>query len=189
MIRRPPRSTLFPYTTLFRSNPDIVYASGSGIVKITYPSEQWINVSPNVDPALRARTSISQPLAFAPWNPRELIAGLNVVMSTTDGGVHWTRLSPDLGFPKDTVPTPDSLRGKPGYLIGGAIQSMALSTVKRGVIWVATNNGLIKFTADEGKTWENVSIPNLPGVTGPATLLAIHTSHFDARAAHAAVAL
>src|SRR3712207_8565443 len=26
MIRRPPRSTLFPYTTLFRSNPDGVRA-------------------------------------------------------------------------------------------------------------------------------------------------------------------
>src|SRR2546426_9258391 len=25
MIRRPPRSTLFPYTTLFRSHPDTVY--------------------------------------------------------------------------------------------------------------------------------------------------------------------
>src|SRR3712207_7882181 len=24
MIRRPPRSTLFPYTTLFRSHPDVV---------------------------------------------------------------------------------------------------------------------------------------------------------------------
>src|SRR3712207_8821665 len=27
MIRRPPRSTLFPYTTLFRSTPDVVRAS------------------------------------------------------------------------------------------------------------------------------------------------------------------
>src|SRR3712207_8708563 len=26
MIRRPPRSTLFPYTTLFRSHPDRVYS-------------------------------------------------------------------------------------------------------------------------------------------------------------------
>src|SRR5436309_9178984 len=25
MIRRPPRSTLFPYTTLFRSHPDVTY--------------------------------------------------------------------------------------------------------------------------------------------------------------------
>src|SRR2546422_9563671 len=27
MIRRPPRSTLFPYTTLFRSRPDIIDAT------------------------------------------------------------------------------------------------------------------------------------------------------------------
>src|SRR2546422_3044670 len=31
MIRRPPRSTLFPYTTLFRSTfTDVTYASGTG---------------------------------------------------------------------------------------------------------------------------------------------------------------
>src|SRR5688572_31669891 len=29
MIRRPPRSTLFPYTTLFRSNPDPTCVAGS----------------------------------------------------------------------------------------------------------------------------------------------------------------
>src|SRR6267143_1374041 len=73
-------------------NPDIVYASGSGISKITYPSEQWINISPNVDPALRGRTTISQPLAFAPWNQRELLTGFQYLMATTDGGVHWTKL-------------------------------------------------------------------------------------------------
>src|SRR3712207_7611328 len=27
MIRRPPRSTLFPYTTLFRSCPDVTYTA------------------------------------------------------------------------------------------------------------------------------------------------------------------
>src|SRR3712207_7660441 len=31
MIRRPPRSTLFPYTTLFRSAPDLMmFSPGSG---------------------------------------------------------------------------------------------------------------------------------------------------------------
>src|SRR5690349_3686212 len=41
-------------------DPSIVYASGSGIVKITYPSEQWINVSPATDPNLKLRTAFSQ---------------------------------------------------------------------------------------------------------------------------------
>src|SRR5258708_12886173 len=30
MIRRPPRSTLFPYTTLFRSGRDVVISFGQG---------------------------------------------------------------------------------------------------------------------------------------------------------------
>src|SRR3712207_8129561 len=37
MIRRPPRSTLFPYTTLFRSaDPDAVYARGVAIVEAVH---------------------------------------------------------------------------------------------------------------------------------------------------------
>src|SRR5256885_1771886 len=160
-------------------NPNIVYASGIGVFKISYPSEQWIDVSPQLDPALHARQSISQPLAFAPWNPRELVAAFQFVMTSIDGGAHWTSISPDLGYPKDTVPTPDSLRGKPGLLVGGTIQSMALSPVKRGEIWVGTNTSLIKLTQDEGKTWQDVSIPNQPG-----DVLAIEASHFDAAEAY-----
>ncbi len=171
-------------------NPNIVFASGSGILKITYPSEQWINVSPNVDPGLYGRTTISQPLAFAPWNRHELIAGFQFLMATTDGGMHWTKLSPDLGYPKDVAPPPDSLRGRgaPGSPIGGAIQSMALSTVKRGVIWVGTGNGLIKLTTDEGKTWQDVTIPGLPNPTR-ADVQSIDASHFDAATAYASVDL
>jgi hypothetical protein len=51
---------------------------------------------------------------------------------------------------------------------------MALSPVKRGEIWVGTNNSLIKMTQDEGKTWTDVSIPNQAG-----DVLAIEASHFD----------
>src|SRR5689334_24167100 len=39
MIRRPPRSTLFPYTTLFRS-VDIVSAGGAPAVIATWPAPE-----------------------------------------------------------------------------------------------------------------------------------------------------
>src|SRR3712207_6876972 len=32
MIRRPPRSTLFPYTTLFRSDPGLSFAEVNGMI-------------------------------------------------------------------------------------------------------------------------------------------------------------
>ncbi len=79
-------------------DPNVVYGSGNGIVKITYPSEQWIDVSPGVgSEPRRCRQGISEPIVWAPWNQRELLAGFQYLMATTDGGVHWRKLSPDLG--------------------------------------------------------------------------------------------
>ena len=143
-------------------NANTVWASGAGIVKITYPSEQWINVSPANDPALRGRSTSSAPLTFAPWNQRELLAGLQYVMSTTDGGVHWTKISPDLGYPKGVKPPSDTATPVPGAPPAGSIETLVASRVGTGTIWAGTNNGLIHVTKNHGKTWDDVSIPGIP---------------------------
>src|SRR3712207_6875002 len=41
MIRRPPRSTLFPYTTLFRSNEGLIFAHGKPLRKV--PQERLVD--------------------------------------------------------------------------------------------------------------------------------------------------
>src|SRR3712207_7714428 len=41
MIRRPPRSTLFPYTTLFRS---VQGASDAGLIPMFFPGYQGVDV-------------------------------------------------------------------------------------------------------------------------------------------------
>src|SRR5437764_4822506 len=46
MIRRPPRSTLFPYTTLFRSNPSAVKRSTQRLAKKPRESFTTIGVLP-----------------------------------------------------------------------------------------------------------------------------------------------
>ena len=162
-------------------NPNIVYASGNGLVKISYPSEQWVNVSPAQDPALKLRTTSSQPLAWAPWDSRELITGFQYVMTTTDGGAHWTKISPDFSVP----PGVDTSARLPGTR--GAIESISASTVTTGTIWISTNNGTIAMTKDHGKVWNNVSIPGLPNPL--RALIAIDASHHDAGTAYAAVNL
>ncbi len=155
---------------------DTVYASGAGIVKISYPDEQWINVSPIGDPALKLRTAFSQPLVWAPWNQHQLLAGFQYLMSTTDGGAHWTKLGGDL-----------SVRGG-GDTPSGAIESIAASTVAPGVIWVATNNGIIQVTRNGGKAWTDVRVPDLPN-GAHADIQTIEASHTDAAEAYAAVDL
>lgn len=167
-------------------NPNIVYGSGNGISKISYPSEQWINVSPQTDPALKLRTNSDQPLAFAPWNPKMLVAGFQALYATTDGGASWTAISPDLGVRPDAPPPPAG----PGSIppTGGSIQSIAMSTVSPGTIWVGTNNGLIKVTHNAGKTWDDASIPNIP-FAYRAEIFSIDASHFDAGTAYAVAML
>jgi photosystem II stability/assembly factor-like uncharacterized protein len=170
-------------------DPNVVYASGNGIVKIRYPSEQWIDVSPGSDPTLGLRQGISEPIVFAPWNQHELLAGFQYLMATTDGGIHWRTLSPDLGVPPNAATATGSAAApatpRPP---GGVIETISASTVAPGTIWVGTNNGLIQLTRDEGKTWTDVSIPDLP-TPRRAIMAYVDASHHDAGTAYVAVDL
>jgi photosystem II stability/assembly factor-like uncharacterized protein len=159
-------------------DPNVVYASGSGILKITYPSEQWTNVSPAADPAARLRTTSSQPLVWAPWNRHELLTGFQYLMSTTDGGAHWSKLSPDLTL----------ARGADSSAAGGrnAIETISASTLSSGLIWIGTSNGHISVTRDHGKSWHDVSISGLPDPTH-AFISMVDASHSDAATAYVAV--
>src|SRR2546430_6204263 len=56
MIRRPPRSTLFPYTTLFRSDSTSCAAMDGGV-----PRNDWAVVSvPNLNPIIPAAPAPSR---------------------------------------------------------------------------------------------------------------------------------
>ncbi len=196
----------FGYIVADPLNPKIVYSGGpsAGVVKITYPSEQWINISPNIDTSLALRKVGNQPMAFSPTNPHELLLGFQYLMSTTDGGAHWKKLSPDLGYPKGVTPpersparvgrrgaaAPAAAPGTPAAQnappVGGSIESFSSSSVAAGVIWVGTNNGLIKVTKDHGLTWTDVTIPDLPNPTR-ADISTIDASHHDAAEAYVAI--
>jgi photosystem II stability/assembly factor-like uncharacterized protein len=206
-------------------NPKITYAgsSGSGITKTTCPSGQSINVSPNMDSSAGLRHVANQPLAYSPTNPKELLAAFQFLMSTTDGGMHWKKLGPDLGYPKGMEPKPE-VPTKPGEKpktpavppvkppitgqvemdedddededaifdrqlptnAGGSIESFSVSSVNSNIIWVGTNNGLIKLTKDHGKTWDDVTIP---GLANPrrADMSSIDASHHDLGTAYVAI--
>ena len=59
MIRRPPRSTLFPYTTLFRSAPpgQLVVSKGDLAARI----DQWIHPAPQSSPVSEASPATAHP--------------------------------------------------------------------------------------------------------------------------------
>jgi hypothetical protein len=164
-------------------------------VKITYPSAQWINISPNMDTSLALRKVGNQPIVWSPTNPHELLVGFQYLMSTTDGGMHWKKLSPDLGYPKGVTPPPrpapgaaalTPTPGAPPPVQGGNIESFSPSSLKDGTVWVGTNNGLMKLTKNHGATWEDVTIPGLPNPTR-ADISTIEASRHDPATAYVAI--
>src|SRR5438094_747944 len=161
-------------------DPNVVFSSGLGISKITYPGEEWIKIGPDQDPSLKLRGVSLAPIVFTTWNGRrELLAGYQYLMTTTDGGATWTKLSPDLtetrATPRDTSVSSFA-----------AITSIAASTVTPGVIWIATNTGIIQVSRNHGRSWSDVTIPGIAIGRRPI-YMSLEASGFDAGTAYAAL--
>ncbi|HEX4561461.1 MAG TPA: hypothetical protein VH113_06475, partial [Gemmatimonadales bacterium] len=162
-------------------DPKHVYALNmtAGVMRMSFPSGQWINVAPNIDSSLDLRSNGDQPLVFTATNPHELLTGYQYVMATTDGGMHWRKLSGDLAPPRAQT-GPGGAGGRPGA--GASITTISTSSVAPGVIWAGTTNGRIQVTRNHGLAWKEVSIPNVVG-----GISSIDASHFAAGEAYVAL--
>jgi len=111
------------------------------------------------------RYNWESPIAFAPWNGRIGWLGANVVFQTTDRGIHWTAISPDLTLNDKSHQQPSG--GPLVHDVSGAEYSDTIldiegSTRHKGEIWVGTDDGLVQLTRDGGKHWKNVTPPGVP---------------------------
>jgi photosystem II stability/assembly factor-like uncharacterized protein len=131
----------------------------------------------------------------APWTPvlvasqaekGTLYYGTQYVMKTTDGGLHWEKISPDLTgavTAAETPSTPVTVENakERGY---GAVYSIATSPLFEDLLWAGSDTGLVHFTRDGGKTWTNVTPPEVKAWNKIAI---IEASHFDPATAYIAV--
>ena len=161
------------------ADPNVAYGEGwyNAIVRFDKRTEQLSHV---FVPGAKYRSAQMTPLAFSPQDPHTLYLGTQFVMKTTDEGMHWTEISPDLTESK-TRPAPPA-DGPPNR---SAIFTLAPSIVKRGAMWAGTSNGIIQMTED-GTTWHDVT-PT--GVASTATIGVIEAGHHDAATAYAVVAM
>jgi photosystem II stability/assembly factor-like uncharacterized protein len=85
----------FCYIAPDPANPSIVYSGGwyGSVLRFDKITGQIVHVF-----VRRANDRMAQmpPLVFSPQDPRTLYLGAQYVMKTTDGGVSWTSISPDL---------------------------------------------------------------------------------------------
>jgi photosystem II stability/assembly factor-like uncharacterized protein len=175
-------------------DPDIVY--GGTVTRYDRRTGQVQDVSPVVGRRRGGgagagpdyfRGIRTMPILFSPTNPRTLYYGTNVVWRTVNGGASWTRLSDDLSRPDWEVPASVGVyRGTPAArpTRRGVVYTIAPSPVDSSTIWAGTDDGLIHVTRNGGKTWRNVTPPQL----GPWWKVSLmDASHTDPATAYAAV--
>jgi hypothetical protein len=126
-------------------------------------------------------------VVFSPVDPKALYFAANVLFKSTDGGNSWNVISPDLARPSYDTPLNlgifaayDPEKGKHR----GVIYAVAPSFKDANTIWTGTDDGLIYITRDAGKSWQNVTPPELKPWSKVSI---IEASHFDAGAAYAAI--
>ena len=124
-------------------------------------------------------------LAFSPADKVSLYLGTQYVMKTTDGGLHWQQISPDLtGTVPETSaegPTTNENAEQRGY---GVVYTIAPSPLNADQLWAGSDTGRIHLTTDSGKSWTDVTPP---GLSPWSKISMIEASRFDPATAYAAI--
>jgi photosystem II stability/assembly factor-like uncharacterized protein len=138
---------------------------------------------------LKYRFNWTSPIAVSATDPNEIYLGGNVLFKSTDGGAHWTPISPDLT--RNDKSKQESSGGAIELDLSGAetfdtILSISLSPVDPKVIWVGTDDGNVQVTRDGGKTWTNAAA-NIRGLPQWGRLQQVEASPISADTAYVAV--
>ncbi|HEV3183078.1 MAG TPA: sialidase family protein [Steroidobacteraceae bacterium] len=167
-------------------DPDVIYGAGrSEVSKFHVSTGQVQNVTPIPVRGPDVRVHRTQPLMFSPLDARTLYYAANRLYRTTDGGMTWQTVSPDLAREAGAVPASvGELHLKGAEAQRGVIYALGLSPLDRGRLWAGTDDGLVWLSADGGGNWSNVTPPEL---TPWSKVTQIEASHFDADTAYVSV--
>ena len=114
---------------------------------------------------MKYRFNWNAPLINSPHDTKTMYYGSNVVFQTINGGLTWTPISPDLTRNDTTKqgpgggPITNEGAGGENY---NTIYYLAASSHEEGVIYSASDCGLLFLTRDGGENWENITPNDLP---------------------------
>ena len=158
-------------------NPDIVYAGSYGALLTRKDMRTGLtrNVNPFPDNPmghsaidLKYRFQWTFPILVSPHNSNVVYATSNYVHRSTNEGQSWQVISGDL-----TRNDPKTLGASGGPLTKdqtsveyyGTIFAFAESPKQKGVLWAGSDDGLVHVSRDDGKSWQNVTPPDMVAYT------------------------
>lgn len=166
-------------------NTDIVF--GGTVGRFDWKTKQTQDVSPTLGRRGDFRTTWTLPVVFSQADPHKLYFSHQMLFRTSNGGKTWDQVSQDLTRENPATPANlDPITAKYGLASPrkGVIYTIAPSPLDANMIWAGTDDGSIHVTLDDGKSWKDVTPPEL---TAWSKVGIIEASHFDKQMAYAAI--
>ena len=170
-------------------DPDVVWGGCYAGVVERYDAKTRMTRSVSVWPErtmganagqVKLRMNWTFPIAISPHDHDTVYVGSQYVHATSDGGVHWKTISPDL-----TTHDPSMMGDSGGLTIDNlsveyapVVYSIAESPLSKGEIWAGTNDGLVQVTRDGGEHWTNVT-PGKALLPPKGTVDSVEPSRFE----------
>jgi len=172
--------------TAVKPDGSVVYACDrTAMVRWDRKTRQTVNISvwpenefgaPVKD--VKYRFYYTFPVMVSPHDPNVIYTAAQYVFRSANEGMSWDKISGDLT--RNRQDKMQDLVGRPLTTIESSlyyvstIRTIAESPLKKGELWIGTDDGTVQMSPDAGKTWQNVSPPGLPEWT---TILALDVSH------------
>lgn len=130
---------------------------------------------------MKYRFQWTAPIAASPQDPKVIYHGAQVIFRTSNGGMSWEPISPDL-----TRNDKSKQKWSGGPITGDntgvetydTVFAIAESPVQKGLIWAGSDDGLVHVTRDSGQNWTDVT-GAMTGIPQWATISMIEPSPFD----------
>jgi photosystem II stability/assembly factor-like uncharacterized protein len=170
-------------------------SQGGNILRTDFRSREQQEINPwgrgsGAGAALgeKFRFNWNAPILLSPHDKNTLYFGGNVVFKSTDFGKTWEQISKDL-----TTDDHDKQKDAGGPVAienstaeyHTTIISLAESPVRKGQLWVGTDDGNLQLTNDGGKDWDNI-IKSVSGLPANSPVSHIEPSRTNAETAYVA---
>jgi photosystem II stability/assembly factor-like uncharacterized protein len=182
---RPVAAEEYGYVVADPLDPDIII--GGKLTRFDRRTGQAQNILPVPVQTEEFRMLRTEPVIFSPLDPHLLYFAGNTLWQTRDRGDHWEKISPDLSRLNYELPRSVGKYNQDANKQAhrrGVIYTVAPSPIEANRIWTGTDDGLIHLTTDSGKTWRNVTPPN---VSAWQKISVVEAGHFDPNTGYAAV--
>jgi photosystem II stability/assembly factor-like uncharacterized protein len=165
------------YSAVDPTDPNVVYAESQngGVIRYDVKTGEKKSIQPQAKFGQQnLRWNWSAPILISPHDHNTVYMGANFLFRSPNRGDSWEQLGGDLTrhLDRDKLPlmgktwTKDAVARHAGTADFGNISTVDESPLRRGLLYVGTDDGLIQVSRDDGATWTKIDkFPGVPDMT------------------------